>query len=855
MPYILKKVKDGYKVCKKDNPSECYSKKPLTEEKANKQRIAIILSEKQKNDLMGGLKPLTARVGGKVLLKKKLVEEFFPPSNSYNTYVEPFVGGGSVYFFKDKDDHNEVINDIDPDIYTIFKGFQEYDGKKIAEAVNGNYSKRDFEKLRDAEPTTDFDKFIKTFLMYRLSFFGRGKTFGKPRINASFKDYKERLKGVTILNKDYKDVINKYDSNQTFFYLDPPVKESTGNFYFPAINPEELVNTLKKIKGRFLLSWADTKIKKDLFKDFNIFTVRTKYVGEKTVGSQTKQVREYIITNYTPGESQSEQPAVAGAIPPNSTLHKMEKESYSVNPIDILDMYQLVETTPTMKLYKNNNIYIVAIRGTDVNDPEDLYADLMIPLGKLRESTRFKRDLDTLKSWKKKYGNGEWYSVGHSLGGAILDEFLLMNLLDEGISYNPAVSYNNIDKDIKNKRIYKSGDPLYNVMGRFTKNPEVRQSTTPYDGLINRSEHSISQFEGGAMLSDGTTFNGLSSDLTGVPQNIIDSLPKGNMTMDQYNKGRIIFDWKYENDPAFKEKVESEHKKRLEDSAKYNESDAHKKAIEWGKTVDIPSLFPSKTQAMRLPYDINYLSPEKRREYNDYLAKWTEERNKIFEETNPVNVHNKKAKEWNDEMRRRRESGFAPIVDALTKVGDFAVGTVGNVIGVPGIVGEVYKAFAPPGSKYYQEGTLGEKAKNFATKQASKAINKVASNVASNVTRRIRGSGSMDKFHKQLASVGLDHDTYMKAVKVLAKRNGYDPKKVEMSDDGVHKLVYNSPEGLKRFGRVGYGDFIIWTQQEINGKVPKGFADQKRYVFRSSHGKIEDSGKYSPNQLSINLLW
>lgn len=813
MPYVLKKFKDGYKVCKKTNPKECYSKEPLTLEKAKKQRIAIILSEQRKKDMVGGLKPLTARVGGKVLLKKKLVKEYFPPPNSYQTYVEPFVGGGAVYFYKDKHDHKEVVNDLDPDLYQMFKGFQTYDGDKIAEAVNGDYTKRDFEKLRDAEPTTDFDKFIKTFLMYRLSFFGRGKSFGKPRINSSFKDYKERLKDVTILNQDYRDVIKKYDGKQTFFYLDPPVKESTGKFYFSPINPEELVNTLKKIKGRFLLSWADTKIKKDLFKDFHIFTVKTKYVGEKTKGSQTKQVREYIITNYDPKME-------GGAIPSNDILHQMEKSSYKVEPENIIGMYQIVESTPTMKLYKNDNINIVAIRGTDVNDSNDIEADIMIPLGKLRDSKRFKQDLDTLKSWKQKYGDGEWYGVGHSLGGAILDEFLLMDLLQEGISYNPAVSYTNMDKDIKNKRIYKSGDPLYNIMGRFTKNPEVRKSTTEYDGFINRGEHSISQFEGGAILSDGTTSNGMSSDTSGMPQDVIDKLPKGSSTGDRYKRSRAIFDWKYENDPAFKQKVEENHKKSLKESEDYKNTDAYKKAVEWGKTVDIPSLFSkSKTQAPSMPYDLGYLTPEKRKEYNEYAEKWMEERNKIFEETNPMTVRNKRAKEWNDEMRRRRESPLGKFMTGLQKVGDFLVDNVAPIVGVPKIVTDIYKAVPPPESKYY------------------------------------KGSGKMDKFHKQLAEVGLDHETYMKAVKILAKRNGYDPKLVEMSDDGVHKLVYHSPEGLKRFGRVGYGDFIIWTKEELNGKVPEGYADQKRYVFRKSHSKIKDSGKFSPNQLSINLLW
>jgi hypothetical protein len=45
MPYVVKAVKGGFKVCKKDEPSKCFSKKPLTKAKAIKQEKAIILSE------------------------------------------------------------------------------------------------------------------------------------------------------------------------------------------------------------------------------------------------------------------------------------------------------------------------------------------------------------------------------------------------------------------------------------------------------------------------------------------------------------------------------------------------------------------------------------------------------------------------------------------------------------------------------------------------------------------------------------------------------------------------------------------------------------------------------------------
>lgn len=59
MPYIIKKVKEsgktGFKVCKKDNPKRCFSEHAMTEEKAKKQRTAIILSEMGLSRRKGGV--------------------------------------------------------------------------------------------------------------------------------------------------------------------------------------------------------------------------------------------------------------------------------------------------------------------------------------------------------------------------------------------------------------------------------------------------------------------------------------------------------------------------------------------------------------------------------------------------------------------------------------------------------------------------------------------------------------------------------------------------------------------------------------------------------------------------------
>ena len=182
----------------------------------------------------------------------------------------------------------------------LFKGFKKYEGDKIAEDVNGNYTEKDFEAIKKSNPTSEYNKFLKNYLLYKLSYLGRGISFGKPRISATFKGYKDRLDDATILNTDYNNVIKNYDSKSTFFYLDPPVTRATGPYNYPAINLPELSKVLKSIKGKFLLSLGHTKYDKELFKGFKTVSISTKYVGERTRGGQSYEVEEHLIMNYQP---------------------------------------------------------------------------------------------------------------------------------------------------------------------------------------------------------------------------------------------------------------------------------------------------------------------------------------------------------------------------------------------------------------------------------------------------------------------------------------------------------------------------------------------------------------------------
>jgi hypothetical protein len=45
MPYKIKKVKNGYKVCKKYGKQKCFSHKPLSKKKAKGQMYAMVKNE------------------------------------------------------------------------------------------------------------------------------------------------------------------------------------------------------------------------------------------------------------------------------------------------------------------------------------------------------------------------------------------------------------------------------------------------------------------------------------------------------------------------------------------------------------------------------------------------------------------------------------------------------------------------------------------------------------------------------------------------------------------------------------------------------------------------------------------
>jgi hypothetical protein len=121
------------------------------------------------------------------------------------------------------------------------------------------------------------------------------------------------------------------------------------------------------------------------------------------------------------------------------------------------------------------------------------------------------------------------------------------------------------------------------------------------------------------------------------------------------------------------------------------------------------------------------------------------------------------------------------------------------------------------------------------------------------------GAKPHSKFEKQLRKVGYEPSLYLKEAQRRAKDAGLPYKVLGFADDGIHKLSIPNADGrMIKFGRVGYGDHLIWSHLEQHQRAPKGTADAKRNTFQKSHSAIKGDWKkdpFSPNSLALKVLW
>lgn len=282
------------------------------------------------------MKPVIKYRGGK-RSEIPLFEKYIPVE--YNTYLEPFFGGGAVFFHLEPE--RAIINDINKNLYQFYydlknnylqlkkelkvlqniyeKNQEEYELKKsmFPEEKIPNKNEELFYEIRQEYnyPSGKWLPGTVYFFINKTAYSGMIRFNRKGEFNVPFGRYKNlntdlitenhhRLfKNATILNEDYEKIFEKA-TEQDFMFLDPPydcVFSDYGNEVFTGDfdekEHERLAENFKNLKCKALMVISKTNLTTRLYKDYIV----EEYDKNYSVNIRNRFKNEavhYIIQNY-----------------------------------------------------------------------------------------------------------------------------------------------------------------------------------------------------------------------------------------------------------------------------------------------------------------------------------------------------------------------------------------------------------------------------------------------------------------------------------------------------------------------------------------------------------------------------
>lgn len=246
-----------------------------------------------------------------------MLKHIIPLIPAHKGYTEAFCGGAAVLFAKPIAD-SEIINDLNGELINFYWVAQMY-YPDLKREINKTLHARDIHAHARHINTypqyfTPVERAWAVWALTKTSFssrldgtFGYDFSGGMPKKIQGAKDgftelLCKRLEKVTIENRNALDVIQTYDSAETFHFVDPPYINSDCGHYDGMFNHTalmSLLDLLSNIKGQFMLTMFP----------YDEIELRAKSQGwiihriERTISASKTSRRkqeEWMVCNYQP---------------------------------------------------------------------------------------------------------------------------------------------------------------------------------------------------------------------------------------------------------------------------------------------------------------------------------------------------------------------------------------------------------------------------------------------------------------------------------------------------------------------------------------------------------------------------
>ena len=259
--------------------------------------------------------------GGKV----GLLSRFIPLFPNHTTFVDVFGGGGAVTQCKPHS-HTEIYNDKDWNLANLFVVLKD-DAARDLLLARCQKTVASLEQYLNCvaitkRPTGEGDPLERAWAFYwssQFTFSGHHPALGRPsRFTtkrygatqaASWRKHLDhvawRFRDVVVENADWADIVAKYDSAKTFFFVDPPYVLSTlsskNPLYAHLMSDDEhlaLLYKLRCVAGKVMLCGYRSKLYDDHLNGWH----RRQFERAVCLSSQKIKPRrnEVIWMNYDP---------------------------------------------------------------------------------------------------------------------------------------------------------------------------------------------------------------------------------------------------------------------------------------------------------------------------------------------------------------------------------------------------------------------------------------------------------------------------------------------------------------------------------------------------------------------------
>lgn len=249
--------------------------------------------------------------GGKGKVAQKIIQHM-PP---HKIYVEPFGGAAHVIAQKPQMYH-EVYNDIDGNLVNFLLVAREQTKELIGACETLPYSRELYERWKREEPPSDpLERAVRFFYLNRSGIVrGNGpgsentgwrhstSSNSNPAIGyqsacKGIDTFARRMRGVMIEHADFRKIIEKYDSPNTLFYVDPPYigreKQYAGGF--EESDHRDLAHLLNQIKGKAIVSYYDDPLLHEIYPGWRRETFES---YKQVVNGDNCYTEELLLMNF-----------------------------------------------------------------------------------------------------------------------------------------------------------------------------------------------------------------------------------------------------------------------------------------------------------------------------------------------------------------------------------------------------------------------------------------------------------------------------------------------------------------------------------------------------------------------------